>query len=198
MNLTRADVENIIECGDVVCVVYREANGVSRLLRFWEGGRSSHSIECLGGMDTVEETIGGGMRTNLFTYLRGNTDLKIRRSRTPLNQREKEIVKSYWLSLVAKGYGWDSIKRSLVTIPIRRFVKPVAPLLADWLLGIARFLLPGKMPDCSAAWVCGMRLVRPTILHDYEPEEVDPHVLDWDPNLVTVAYWPKPILVEGE
>ena len=36
--------------------------------------------------------------------------------------------------LEGKGYGWGSIKRSLVSTPIRRYVKPLAPRLARVLL----------------------------------------------------------------
>lgn len=192
--LTRAQVEKTIKCGDGIGVVYRNANGAAKILRLVEGGRASHWIECLGGLETVEETIGGGMKTDLFTYLKGNCDLVVRRVRGGLDKREQAYVRTYWLGLVGGGYGWDSIKRSMVTVPVRRFVKPLFPRLASAIVAMARFLLPGKMPDCSAAWVDGMRLVRKNIMVGYEPEEVDPYDLWKDPDLVTVAHWKCPVL----
>lgn len=197
MRLTRALVEKTVQCGDVVCVVYRHANALAKAMRWFERGRSTHSIECLGGLDTVEETIGGGMRTNLYTYLRGNCDLTIKRAARPLDADEQAVVRSYWLSLVGKGYGWDSIKRALVTVPLRRFVRPRYPRLARALVGLARLLLPGDMPDCSAAWVEGLRLVRPHLLAGYAPGEVDPEVLLRDRTLTTVARWDAPILEDA-
>ena len=196
MNITLSDVNRVVHFGDVVCVTYRKADGVAKLLRFFEGGRSSHSIECLGGLDIVEETIGGGMRTNLYTYLRGQCDLEVRRVSEPLNQTEAARIRSYWLSLVGKGYGWDSIKRSMITVPIRRFVKPHYPRLAQTLVAAAEELLPGRMVDCSAAWVAGIRLVRPRVFLGVDPTEVDPDMIQRTPHLTTVARWNAPVLVE--
>ncbi len=196
MKLTRTVVERTIRCGDVVIVTYRNADGTAKLLRFFENGKASHAIECLGGFDTVEETIGGGMRTNLYTYLRGNCDLTIKRARGTLDHREEAALRVYWLGLVGKGYGWDSIKRAAITVPIRRFVKPRYPRLARTLTEIARAVLPGKMPDCSAAWVAGLRIVRPHILSGYEPEEVTPETILRDHELVTVAVWKSPVFEE--
>ena len=194
MKLTRKEVEATIKCGDGIAVIYRNPNGIAKLLRFFEKGKASHFIECLGGLDTVEETIGGGMRTNLYTYLRGDCDLIVKRARGSLDLREEKIVRDYWLSLVDKGYGWDSIKRSLLTVPIRRYIKPRFPRLAWALIGFARWLLPGTMPDCSAAWIRGIRLVRGHVLGGFEPEEVDPEEILRDHFLLTVARWKAPIL----
>ena len=151
MYLTRAIVEKTIHPGDGIGVIYRKADGVARLLRAAEGGAASHWIECLGGFDTFEETIGGGMATRLDTYLQGNCDLIVKRVRGGLDRREQKVVLDDWATLVGKGYGWDSIKRSAVTVPIRRFVRPNFPRTADVMVAIARAALPGKMPDCSAA-----------------------------------------------
>jgi hypothetical protein len=196
MYLTRALVEKIIQPGDGIGVVYRKVDGVARLLRAAEGGRAIHWIECLGGLDTFEETIGGGMATRLDTYLQGNCDLIVKRVRGGLDLREKKIVLNYWDSLVGKGYGWDSIKRSAVTVPIRRFVRPHFPRTADVMVAVARAALPGKMPDCSAAWVAGLRLANKNVMLGYEPEEVSPEDLVRDRELVEVEYWKKPILLE--
>lgn len=194
MKLTRAIVEKTVHCGDVITVTYRKSDGVSRLLRFFENGRASHAIECLGGLDIVEELIGGGARTNLYSYLRGQCDLTIKRVRLPLDTPEQIRVRSYWLSLVGKGYGWDSIKRAAVTVPLRRFVKPRYPIVYRTALEAARELLPGRMPDCSAAWVDGIRLVRPHILHAYRAEEVTPETIQRDRDLVVVAEWKAPVM----
>lgn len=194
MKITLEDVQRTVQCGDVITVVYRKADGVARLLRWAENGRASHAIECFGGLDTFEETIGGGMHTNLDTYLRGNADLTVKRVRGSLDHREQARVCLYWMGLVAKGYGWDSIKRAALTAPIRRFVKPRYPRLAATMFEMARELLPGDMPDCSAAWVAGIRLVRPHVLAGYRPEEVTPETLLRDHDLVTVEKWTKPVL----
>lgn len=196
MIVTRADVERTIRCGDGIAVTYREANGTAKLLRWAEGGRATHFIECFGGLDTFEETIGGGMHTNLDTYLRGNCDLRILRAPVALTASEQCRVRSYWMSLVAEGYGWDSIKRSALTVPIRRFVKPHYPRLARVMRGAARALLPGAMPDCSAAWVDGMRLVRRKVMLGCLAEEVDPFMLWADRHLIRVADWTAPVLKE--
>lgn len=195
MFVTRAIVQKTIQCGDGIGVIYRKADGVARLLRAAEGGRASHWIECLGGFDTFEETIGGGMATRLDTYLQGNCDLIVKRVRGGLDFREQKIVSEYWGGLVGKGYGWDSIKRSAITVPVRRFIKPHHPKIAAAMIGTARFLLPGKMPDCSAAWVDGMRLVNKNVMTKCQPEEVDPEDLLRDRELVEVAYWKRPVLV---
>lgn len=197
MKMTRAEVEATIRMGDVVCVIYRKTNGVAKLLRWAEGGRSSHTIECLGGLDTVEETIGGGMRTSLYTYLRGNCDLFVKRAPKPIHPDDQARIRSYWLSLVGKGYGWDSIKRAAVTMPIRRFIKPNFPRLARFLIEVARLLLPGKMPDCSAAWVNGIRLSQPDLFYGYEAAEVDPQTVLRNPELITVARWLCPVLEDA-
>ena len=198
IHLTRRQIQETVRLGDVVCVTYRQTNGVAKILRWAEAGRASHAIECLGGLDTVEETIGGGMRTNLYTYLRGQCDLEVKRVPGPAITYDEGIrLESYWLSLVGKGYGWDSIRRAAVTVPIRRFIRPHFPRLARWLTGIARFLHAGKMPDCSAAWVDGIRIVRPDVLRGYAPEEVTPETILRDTHLVTVARWEAPVLDEG-
>jgi hypothetical protein len=97
------------------------------------------------------------------------------------------------MSLVAKGYGWDSIKRAAITVPIRRFIRPRFPRLARFLVDVARWALPGEMPDCSAAWVDGIRLDQP-ILRGFDATEVDPEKLRVDPNLLTIAVWHSPVL----
>lgn len=194
MRLTRSEVEATIQCGDVVCVIYRSADGVAKLLRFFEHGRASHSIECLGGLDIVEELIGGGSRGNLYTYMRGTCDLSIKRVVGGLTAVEQKRVKSYWLTLVARGYGWDSIKRAAVTVPIRRFIRPRWPRLARTLVRLADTLLPGAMPDCSAAWVEGLRLVRQNLLSGYATQDVTPETILRDPHLYTVARWVAPVL----
>lgn len=194
MRLTRAFVEKTVHCGDVACVTYRRPDALARAMRYFERGRSTHSIEGLGGLDTVEETIGGGMRTNLYTYLRGTCDLTIRRARGGLDLHEQKVVRAHWLGLVGKGYGWDSIKRAAVTVPIRQYVKPRYPRAAKLLLGAARLVLRGAMPDCSAAWVEGIRLVRPHVLLGYDASEVDPETILRARELVTVAEWKAPYL----
>jgi hypothetical protein len=196
MKITRAEIEHTIQCGDGIAVTYRNSNGVARLLRWAERGRASHFVECLGGLDTFEETIGGGMRTNLYTYLRGTCDLKVVRVRGGLDGIQKRSAREYWLNLVGKGYGWESIKRTAVTIPIRRFIRPHFPRLANLLVDAARALLPGEMPDCSAAWVAGMRHVGANVLTGYRPEEVSPENLLIDEYLFTVAKWKAPVLVD--
>ena len=196
VNITRSDIEKTVKCGDGIAVEYLDGNVVGRVLRWAEGGKASHFIECLGGLDTVEETIGGGMATRLDTYLKGNCNLTIKRVRGALDLREEDVVRRCWNTLVGKGYGWDSIKRTMVTMPIRRFIKPRAPRLARWLTAAARWALPGQMPDCSAAWVDGIRLVRPHVLTGYDACEVDPELLRRDKDLVTVAYWPAATLVD--
>lgn len=196
MYVTRAIVEKTIQCGDGIAVIYRKADGVARLLRAAEGGRASHWIECLGGFETFEETIGGGMATRLDTYLQGNCDLIVKRVRGGLDRREQKGIRAYWDSLLGKGYGWDSIKRSAVTVPVRRFVRPHFPRLADVLVAVARAILPGKMPDCSAAWVAGLRAVNKNVMLGYEPEEVSPEDLLRDRELVEVVHWKRPILLE--
>lgn len=196
MKLTRAEVEKTVRCGDFICVTYRKVNGVARAIRWAEGGKASHVIECLGGFDTVEETIGGGMRTNLYTYLRGNADLIVKRVKPELTDAEAARVKKRWLSLVGGGYGWDSIKRAMVTIPIRRFVQPRLPRVAKVLRGAARVLLPGAMPDCSAAVLFGIRPERPGMLAAYQIPEVTPETLLRDMRTPTVAVWKNAMLVD--
>ena len=196
MKITRAEVEATIKCGDGIAVTYLDGGFVAKLLRWAEGGQASHFIECFGGLDTFEETIGGGMHTNLDTYLRGNCILTIRRAPRDLTPEEQARVRSYWMSLVGKGYGWDSIKRSAVTVPIRRFIRPHCPKLARALIALARWALPGKMPDCSAAWVDGIRLTQP-VLRGYDASEVDPENLRVDPTLTPVAVWKAYVLEDA-
>ena len=163
MYLTRAIVEKTIHFGDGIAVEYINSNGVAVALRWFEGGRASHFLECYGGLDLFEETIGGGMATRLNTYLKGNCNLTLLRAPRPITDGGRTRIRSYWMSLEGTGYGWDSVKRSAVTVPIRRFVRPHFPILANAMTDMARTLLPGDMPDCSAAWVDGIRLDQPVM-----------------------------------
>ena len=100
------------------------------------------------------------------------------------------------MSLEGEGYGWDSIKRSAITVPIRRFVRPHFPMLACAMTDAARVLLPGDMPDCSAAWVAGIRLDQP-VMTGCDAAEVDPEMLRTDRRLLIVARWEAPILEDA-
>lgn len=198
LHLTRRELQATVRPGDGIAVEYLKADGVARLLRWAEGGRATHFIECLGGLDTFEETIGGGMLTNLGTYLRGQCNLTLLRAPgEPLTEAEQTRVKAYWANLAGKGYGWDSIKRSAITVPVRRFIKPRAPRLAAAMIGVARFLHAGKMPDCSAAWVAGLREVGKSLMAGYEAEEVSPEDLRHNRELVKVVEWKAPYYQEG-
>jgi hypothetical protein len=196
MNLTQAEVENIVRFGDTAVVHYRDKNGLAKAMEWFEGGHATHQINCLGGLDIVEELCGGGSRSNLYSYMRGQCDLTIKRAPRPISAAGAPKVKAYWLGLVGKGYGWDSIKRAFLTVPIRRFVKPRAPRLAHAMTVLARVLLPGKMVDCSASWLAGIRLDQPNILVDYDPQEVSPETTLRDEHLITVARWKAPFLVD--
>lgn len=192
--LTRAQIEAAVRPGDVILVHYVKKNVVAAGIQFFEEGKASHALCCLGGMDVVEADLGGIMRTSLDSYLRGHCRLTVKRLRPEPTDREVVAMRAYWLSRVGDPYDVAMILGMVPILVIRKLLHPLSPAFARW----AARQLPNLMGSltlntCAELWVRGVRMAKRVLLTAYKPDNCTPETILRDPHLEIVQVWDSPV-----
>lgn len=200
MHLTRDQILELIQPGDVILVHYMQAGLVSAGIQFASGGTVSHALCCLGGMEIVEADIGGVMHTYLDNYLTGKCRLTIKRMRPELTQPEMHKVCEYWRSCISQPYDFGMIVHAAIVSPIRRLLMPLCPPLGRFVLkALAKITFADhKLSTCAELGARGLRLVRPKFMRSYDADEITPAALLNDATtLEAVRVLDQPVLVVG-
>lgn len=199
MRLTKSQVRDKVRMGDTIIVHYNHGGVVAAGIQWYTKGDASHELCCLGGFDIIEADIGGVMHTNLDTYLRGTCRLTLRRPRPGLLNHERAAMREYWVSQVAKPYGFGAIAQSLIAVPVRGYLLPRFPRLARAVLTALAFVFRNARPDCSALYAEGWRRARKGVLPGYDSEEVTPELLlRTQSGIETISVWDDAILSDKE
>lgn len=199
MKLTRAQILATIKPGDLIVVHYIHPGIVGAGIQWASGGKASHALCCLGGMEIVEADIGGVMHTYLDNYMTGKCCLTIKRLRPNLSAYEASLACAYWRSRISYDYDLGMIVHSALVAPVRRFLAPRLPRMSHFLLRLIGLipLASATLSTCAELGARGARKPRPSFLRHYAPDDITPEVLLRDATgLETVAVWYEALLVD--
>lgn len=195
--ITRSQIAKLFQPGDLVIVHYIHGGVVAAGIQFFSGGKASHVLCCLGGMEIVEADIGGVMHTLLDNYLTGKCRLTIKRCRPGLDHREVSGALMYWRSCISQPYDLAMIAHVFAAWPARKIVMPICPPLGRLLLrALGRMSFASHtLSTCAELGARGLRIPRSKFLKGYDAEDITPEVLLRDAaGLETIAVLEAPVL----
>lgn len=199
--LTREQIEQTVKAGDIILVHYLKGGVVAAGIQFASGGKASHALCCLGGMEIIEADIGGVMHTFLDNYLTGKCRLTVKRITPSLNPAELAETLGFWRSKVSDPYDYGMIAHVAATWPVRHLILPVCPPLGRLILrGLSRISVAStKLSTCAELCARGLRAGRAKFLSEWSQEDITPEVLLRNArSLQTIAVWDAPVLVASQ
>lgn len=198
MRLTPAQIKETVHPGDLIIVQYLDPNVVAVGIQLATGGRASHVLCCLGGLEIVEADIGGVMHTYLDNYLKGKCRLTVKRLYPELSHYEAAKVCDYWRGCISQPYDIGMILHVALASPVRRLILPIIPPLGRLLLRIISWLpiASNKLSTCAELGAIGLRQSRPKFLRNYDSNDITPEALLRDAtSLRSVVVWDSPVIV---
>jgi hypothetical protein len=188
--ITRAQVKDLFLPGRVVSVEYLKKDLTADLIDLaHRGGRATHALCCMGGLDIVEATAFGVSETNLHNYLRGNCRLTVRETRPAPSEEQAELATDFWDKRVLDPYDWGMI---LGTIPIaiaRHVIGFFSRRLGDKLTQkMPNLLASSSLSTCAELAARGVRQFNLKAFAKYgDAAKIDPEILRTDNSLRTVV-----------
>ncbi len=197
MDITRAEVEELVLPGDVIAVEYLDKGIVADGISLLENGAATHALCCLGGVDIVEAAVTGVQESNLRNYLRGNAILTIRSATPEPTPTEAKLATDFWLKCVNEPYDSQMIV-GMVFILFAKYIVGLAYKPAgDYVLRhMPNFLASGRLSTCAELGARGLWQFNPSLFAGYPAGNIDPELLRTHDSLNTKAVLTGAILVD--
>lgn len=187
MDITRSEIEEMCRPGDVIAVEYIQRDTTATIISLAEdGGKATHALCCLGGLDIVEASISGVIESNLGNYLRGNCRLTIRSTINPPTPGQQEKVCNFWLSQVNHKYDWGMVIGYVPVIVLKKLVGLFSKNLSDQIVHkFPNMIANSNLSTCAELAALGLHEFDLISFHSYNLENVTPEILRTDSSLIT-------------
>lgn len=193
-----ADINVLCRPGNVIAVEYLKKGVVAEIISDAEGGgKATHALCCLGGLDIVEASITGVIESNLRNYLRGNCRLTIREAiPAPLGQDSMKAVR-FWLARVNDPYDWGMIFGMAPILFAKHVIGFFSESLSEWVIQkMPNLLASSKINTCAELAVRGMKQFSLISFRAYNVENIDPEILRTDSSVNTKAVLDAAVLID--
>lgn len=195
IQITQAEINSLCLPGDVVAVEYLRTDLVATGISLAEGGKATHALCCLGGLDVVEAAITGVQEVNMRNYLRGNCKLTIRSAKPFPKPEEAALATKFWVDRVNDPYDLKMIAGEGFLLVADRLIGLFSERASAWVLRKVPNILASKtLSTCAELCARGLWQFSPGVLA-YPPGNITPEILRTDDSLVTKTILDGAVLV---